>query len=285
VPLGLFAAGPFGVLDPASPHNEDIEAIRQAGITKGCDPPEFASYCPKANVTREEMASFLARTAGLGANPPVANALTAVSAQNAISATNATNATNAISAQQAENADLATNATYAADADRLGGQLPSAYLRALDVTMRYTFMNVVPSAAALDISQQGTYVSVQRNAAGSNTVYLPLDRPTSIGGLTYRIKSVKICYQTDAGGARIVSTILRAGLETGSLSDPYSDNITRPATAVFPNFACYTVEPPGDANTPAAIYLLLNLNFPDANDDILLGQVKVILTPDPGGNP
>ena len=47
-------------------------------------------YNPKANVTREEMASFLARTAGLGGNPPVANALTAANANHAASADNAT---------------------------------------------------------------------------------------------------------------------------------------------------------------------------------------------------
>jgi hypothetical protein len=32
------------------------------------------SYCPTANVTRQEMASFLARTAGIGTNKPVTNA-------------------------------------------------------------------------------------------------------------------------------------------------------------------------------------------------------------------
>src|SRR3712207_3891496 len=58
VPLGLFAASPFsdltgGVRDP------NIEAIYNAGVTKGCVPDQ--EYCPTANVTREEMASFLAR--------------------------------------------------------------------------------------------------------------------------------------------------------------------------------------------------------------------------------
>jgi len=76
VPLALLAAGPFTDLDPNSPHNGNIAAIQAAGITKGCDPPDFTQYCPKDNVTREEMASFLARTAGLGGNPPVANAAT-----------------------------------------------------------------------------------------------------------------------------------------------------------------------------------------------------------------
>lgn len=76
VPLSLLAAGPFTDLDPASPHNTDIEAIYAAGLTTGCNPPALDHYCPKDMVTREQMASFLARTAGLGGNPPVANAAT-----------------------------------------------------------------------------------------------------------------------------------------------------------------------------------------------------------------
>ena len=89
MPLSLLAATPFTDLDSAqngpTGHNPNIEAIFNAGITKNCggDP---TVYCPKDNVTREQMASFLARTAGLGANPPVANAKTA---QTATTATNA----------------------------------------------------------------------------------------------------------------------------------------------------------------------------------------------------
>jgi hypothetical protein len=100
VPLSLFAANPFTDLDPGQDagHNPNIDAIYNAGITTGCAPTE---YCPKEFVTREQMASFLARTAGLGNNPPVANARTA---QFADGATNATNAQNAINAQNAGNA-------------------------------------------------------------------------------------------------------------------------------------------------------------------------------------
>ena len=54
------------------------------------------------------MASFIARAAGLGTNPPVANAKTAQTATNAASADTATNAINAVNA---------TNATHAASAD------------------------------------------------------------------------------------------------------------------------------------------------------------------------
>jgi len=77
LPLSLLAANPFGDLNAGSPHNGNIDLIYNAGITRGCDPD--AAYCPNGLVTREEMASFLARTAGLGANPPVVNAKTAQS--------------------------------------------------------------------------------------------------------------------------------------------------------------------------------------------------------------
>jgi hypothetical protein len=93
VPLATLAANPFIDLVPGSVHNANIDAIYNAGITTGCVPN--AEYCPTDLVTRQEMASFLARTAGLGSNPPVANAATAVNAVNAQSAVNAQNATSA----------------------------------------------------------------------------------------------------------------------------------------------------------------------------------------------
>src|SRR4051794_5277277 len=73
VPLSLLAANPFTDLT-GGVHDANIDAIYSAGVTTGCVPNE--QYCPTANVTREEMASFLARLGGLGINPPVANAKT-----------------------------------------------------------------------------------------------------------------------------------------------------------------------------------------------------------------
>jgi len=73
-PLSLLAANPFTDLQSGSVHNANIDLIYNAGITTGCVPN--AQYCPTDNVMRQEMASFLARTAGLGTNPPVVNAKT-----------------------------------------------------------------------------------------------------------------------------------------------------------------------------------------------------------------
>ena len=109
VPLATLAANPFNDLT-GGVHDANIDAIYTAGITRGCDPD--VSYCPTGLVTREEMASFLARTAGLGDNPPVANALTAQLAATA------------------QRAVTAQTANSAQDAAQLGGLPASAYQRA-----------------------------------------------------------------------------------------------------------------------------------------------------------
>ncbi len=48
--------------DNSSPHEGDINRVAAAGITGGCDTNR---YCPKANVTRAQMASFLVRALDL----------------------------------------------------------------------------------------------------------------------------------------------------------------------------------------------------------------------------
>ncbi len=47
--------------DDASVFEADIERIAAAGITLGCNPPANDRYCPGANVTRAQMATFLSR--------------------------------------------------------------------------------------------------------------------------------------------------------------------------------------------------------------------------------
>lgn len=54
--------------DDFSTFEDDINAIADAGITKGCNPPDNTFYCPSRDVTRGEMAAFLRRALDL---PPV----------------------------------------------------------------------------------------------------------------------------------------------------------------------------------------------------------------------
>lgn len=63
----------FTDVPATNPHHANVALIAKAGISVGCTQ---SSYCPSTKVRREQMASFLARTAGLGANVPVASTRT-----------------------------------------------------------------------------------------------------------------------------------------------------------------------------------------------------------------
>lgn len=47
--------------DDSSVFERDIDRLKVAGVTKGCNPPENDKYCPDRLLTRAEMSSFLAR--------------------------------------------------------------------------------------------------------------------------------------------------------------------------------------------------------------------------------
>jgi hypothetical protein len=53
--------------DDYSVHQANIDKIFTAGITVGCNPPANDRFCPERNITRGEMAAFLARALNLTA--------------------------------------------------------------------------------------------------------------------------------------------------------------------------------------------------------------------------
>ncbi len=67
VPLSIFAANPFTDL-AGTVHDPDIDTAYNLGIANGFENPDSPNtrlYYPKQSVTREEMASFLVRTASI----------------------------------------------------------------------------------------------------------------------------------------------------------------------------------------------------------------------------
>jgi hypothetical protein len=69
--LGLTDRGDVDFVDDnGSVFEADIERLATAGITVGCNPPANDRYCPSDSVTREQMASFLARALTLPQLPP-----------------------------------------------------------------------------------------------------------------------------------------------------------------------------------------------------------------------
>jgi len=61
VMLAILPPGGSFVDDDGSTHEGGIEAIAAAGLTTGCNPPVNDRYCPDSNVTRGQMAAFIAR--------------------------------------------------------------------------------------------------------------------------------------------------------------------------------------------------------------------------------
>jgi len=54
--------------DEGNVHEQNIDAIAERGITRGCNPPANDRFCPTQSVTRGEMAAFLRRLLALPAS-------------------------------------------------------------------------------------------------------------------------------------------------------------------------------------------------------------------------
>jgi hypothetical protein len=62
-PIAVYASHSFNDVPDSNTFHEDIAWLADAGVTKGCNPPDNTEYCPKDNVTREQMAAFMRRLA------------------------------------------------------------------------------------------------------------------------------------------------------------------------------------------------------------------------------
>lgn len=65
IPIGPTPPVNTFVDDDDSIFEQDIEWLAAAGITMGCNPPDFDQFCPGDNITRGQMAAFLVRALGL----------------------------------------------------------------------------------------------------------------------------------------------------------------------------------------------------------------------------
>lgn len=80
-PLGAWAGHVFTDVPDDHLFHDDIAAIAEAGVTRGCNPPQNTNYCPQDNVTRGQMAAFMNRLGALSGGTPVVNAATAQEAE------------------------------------------------------------------------------------------------------------------------------------------------------------------------------------------------------------
>lgn len=76
LPAAVWASHQFTDVPSSNVFHDDIDAIADAGVTKGCNPPENTEFCPDDNVTREQMAAFMNRLGALDGGDPVVDART-----------------------------------------------------------------------------------------------------------------------------------------------------------------------------------------------------------------
>ena len=77
-PIGVIASHQFTDVPDANQFHNDIDAVKDAGVTSGCG--DGTTFCPEDHVTRGQMAAFLNRLGALGpGKDPVANAKTSLS--------------------------------------------------------------------------------------------------------------------------------------------------------------------------------------------------------------
>ncbi len=137
--------------DDTSVFEADIEWLAEAGVTKGCNPPDNTLFCPGSDVTREQMAAFMRRFAQyLGAEDGrVSNA------DHAATADNATAAGDSDTLDGFESADFLGEADKAADSDQLDGYDSASFLRYGSTIPPLTTLSGVFAAAAGGAGEPG----------------------------------------------------------------------------------------------------------------------------------
>lgn len=68
VPIAVFAAHSFQDVPDSNQFHGSISWMKDNGVTVGCNPPANTEFCPKDNVTREQMAAFMRRLAQTSGN-------------------------------------------------------------------------------------------------------------------------------------------------------------------------------------------------------------------------
>jgi hypothetical protein len=233
VPAAGFAVTTFTDVPAASSYKPDITAATSAGVLSQCAAGKF---CPKATVTREQLARAVNRLGALGPGTrPVAHALTAVAAQRAtkaLTATNAGHATTADSATTATTATTADSAANAANAGTLDGIDSTGFVpRSGQVLVNAGDSNWHPFNSTDDVT--ATYYSSQtqwfKPVVGSNFLSIQPDVPVVMNGTSLELTGVQLCYSTFAGTSLkyVEVNTLTSTVDAGSRAMRLSDSTQR----------------------------------------------------------
>jgi hypothetical protein len=156
-----------------------------------------------------------------------------------------------------------TRGEMAAFMNRLGalgpGKTPVVNAHRLDGRDSSGFLRTGTVVIAIDgsgwLARNGTPTTVQRNVgrtqfSADGVAILPLVAPSQIGGVTYGLASLQICYSTSGGGFIQQLNVYRT-LSNGNVGQAYIDGTHRTTSG------CYSVAPNAAVNEGIGVELVL----------------------------
>lgn len=149
----------FTDVSSSNVHRRDINALAEAGITAGCNPPRNDRFCPDAPVTREQMASFLVRAlddlapSNTGRFTDVSSSNTHWRNINALGATNIARGCNPPANTRFCPNDFVTREQMAAFLVRAFELTQDNHSGFVDVSSSNTFVNDIRKIAAVGITR------------------------------------------------------------------------------------------------------------------------------------
>lgn len=203
VPTAVWATHSFNDVPNSNTFHEDIEWLKQSGVTKGCNPPTNDEFCPEDNVTREQMSAFMRRLAQyMGAEdgtPALADAAT--------TADEANHATTAGSASRVTAGQIGGTATIPQPQD---SPTPVSFTTGIDSSL-FVHAQAVLDLTCVSSSSRSVWIEIDGDAVASSLArFVPLGRDLiSLSGLTvgsvpagdHELSIRQACTTGNSGGA------------------------------------------------------------------------------------
>ncbi|MGH2683910.1 MAG: hypothetical protein ACRDJP_00395 [Actinomycetota bacterium] len=125
------------------------------------------------------------------------------------------------------------------------------------------------ATGSAEVTMPSTYVQINPTASSDVSARLLLTAPVSIGGTSYALRDVEICYAVEdgTGGDKIDSTAFFDFVPSGS-TVMFTDETDRTSTSFSP-FACYTVTDPSPNVPTGSPTVLLSFFYDDDTTDTL----------------
>ena len=175
IPAAAFAGSLFTDVSDTNTHFDGIKFMKDTGVTAGCG--DGTVFCPKENVLREQMATFMYRLSGN--DPAVAPSV------------------NADKLDGVDSSGFLGSSAKAVDADLLDGIDSSGFLQSGTI--------VTTTGGAAWLAHNSAPTTITRWVSGTEfssdgVVVMALAAPTTVGTLVYGLHEFELCYSVSGGG-------------------------------------------------------------------------------------